>query len=595
MDSQSSDDLGSTALAHWLAAYSARAADLKLPSDTDIVLHDLSVNRTTALRGLLDAEVTGLRIVMSKILHTRNRLSTCDSLPSEILEHIFMDLAGQSPMSLGSKDGPVALGWVNVTHVSRRWRNTAINYAALWSTIAFDISQPWPVFLERSKDAPLTIIDGSGRSPNAKHVDELSAHSQRIRVLSLGRTKLSSQCIAALGRMLHKPHLALHTILIEAGGHSSSFDDILPPDLMSRVIPNVVHLDLRSMGLPLGANANSLQSLQLSHSHKSRPTAYTIEDLLDTLRHSPSLQLLSLGYMMPAPDDEAHDLHANHVSLPHLKVLSLQDQGRLCTIIWSLLDVPATTEVLIKEQPGYELSTVHDILAPFSTHSHRYLNQPTPPDLQLDIDVYVRTTTTLRLICPGKRQRSIPTAGTTRTYTPMRLSVLTPSFKRQDHDVLCVSLPAAIPTELIKEIRFNSQYHGAWPSFTPRGIRSMLSGMKALSTLELKGPFAGYVLLALSGDDEQAPVAPTLKHLRVDAVWFYEEVLPGRAGSFLELLDHTLDTRYARHGLALESLSVRSCNERAEPATKVEHLKDPGRWGGRTRVSTYEMVEPFSD
>lgn len=50
------------------------------------------------------------------------------------------------------------LGWVAITtYISQRWGNIALQYAALWSNLAFDISQPLDTFLGRSKGVLLNV------------------------------------------------------------------------------------------------------------------------------------------------------------------------------------------------------------------------------------------------------------------------------------------------------------------------------------------------------------------------------------------------------------------------------------------------------
>ncbi|KZV59873.1 hypothetical protein PENSPDRAFT_542111, partial [Peniophora sp. CONT] len=90
----------------------------------------------------LDTEIEGMRAILGTALATRNRLSVADNLPAKILGHIFLDLATMLPMGQ-CEPGLKRLGWLTVTHVSRRWRSTAIDYPVLWSKLAFDNSQPW--------------------------------------------------------------------------------------------------------------------------------------------------------------------------------------------------------------------------------------------------------------------------------------------------------------------------------------------------------------------------------------------------------------------------------------------------------------------
>ncbi|TFK58866.1 hypothetical protein BDN72DRAFT_884120 [Pluteus cervinus] len=61
-----------------------------------------------------------------------NALSPTDRLPAEVLAEIFLAVAQEC---LNNSNGRQRLQWIAVTHVSRRWRNTALSCGRLWCSI----------------------------------------------------------------------------------------------------------------------------------------------------------------------------------------------------------------------------------------------------------------------------------------------------------------------------------------------------------------------------------------------------------------------------------------------------------------------------
>ncbi|TFY58171.1 hypothetical protein EVG20_g8254 [Dentipellis fragilis] len=93
-------------------------------------------------------------------LDTRNDLVPIYRLPPEILSLIFAELVLLCPPSdpyLEPK-GLSKLRWINVTHVSRRWRETALHHPQLWTVISTDLGEQWmQEMLVRSKALPLDM------------------------------------------------------------------------------------------------------------------------------------------------------------------------------------------------------------------------------------------------------------------------------------------------------------------------------------------------------------------------------------------------------------------------------------------------------
>lgn len=80
------------------------------------------------------------------------------ALLPEVLSYIFELLAVIWPPDLTRDRHRDKLGFVVVTHVNRLWRQSAIGYSKLWTTIDDLYTALWSTFAERARALPLTII-----------------------------------------------------------------------------------------------------------------------------------------------------------------------------------------------------------------------------------------------------------------------------------------------------------------------------------------------------------------------------------------------------------------------------------------------------
>ncbi|KAI0066277.1 hypothetical protein BV25DRAFT_1797228, partial [Artomyces pyxidatus] len=81
-----------------------------------------------------------------------NAFAPITRLPDEMLARIFGALR-----DMWRPEGR-SLGWILVTHTSRRWRDVALAYPSLWAEINNDVSFKWATeMLSRAKSAPLAI------------------------------------------------------------------------------------------------------------------------------------------------------------------------------------------------------------------------------------------------------------------------------------------------------------------------------------------------------------------------------------------------------------------------------------------------------
>ncbi|KAI0050364.1 hypothetical protein FA95DRAFT_1467881, partial [Auriscalpium vulgare] len=78
-------------------------------------------------------------------------------LPPEILGLVFSFEAEMDPPRC-YEDAKPNLGWINVTHVCRRWRYIATDHSSLWARIEFTLGERWvEEMFRRARTSPLII------------------------------------------------------------------------------------------------------------------------------------------------------------------------------------------------------------------------------------------------------------------------------------------------------------------------------------------------------------------------------------------------------------------------------------------------------
>ncbi|KAF9793404.1 hypothetical protein BJ322DRAFT_984283, partial [Thelephora terrestris] len=102
---------------------------------------------------------------LAQVRFARNTLSPAHALPPEILAIIFQYVLNNF---FGPNDGPREdfYRWTAVTRVCRYWRESALAFATLWSTVSLDNLPAALISIERSRSAPLDVYVPSHRPLN---------------------------------------------------------------------------------------------------------------------------------------------------------------------------------------------------------------------------------------------------------------------------------------------------------------------------------------------------------------------------------------------------------------------------------------------
>ncbi|TFK59930.1 hypothetical protein BDN72DRAFT_567236 [Pluteus cervinus] len=115
-------------------------------------------------RAKIDAEILALQQRIRVLCSSRNALSLIHRLPIETMAEIFkwVQILYHGTLGLDGGNSASLPKWMQVTHVSQHWRNTALSSKALYSTILSQNPKYSEEIFKRSGSARLTLIDSVG-------------------------------------------------------------------------------------------------------------------------------------------------------------------------------------------------------------------------------------------------------------------------------------------------------------------------------------------------------------------------------------------------------------------------------------------------
>jgi hypothetical protein len=272
--------------------------------------------------------------------------SHVQTLAPELLGHIFFLCRTGAAAAAAPRPQPPArtrledstLAWVTLTHVCARWRAVALDWAALWTDVCFDLGPAWAeTMLARARGAPLTIAltlplpPAYVARPQTWLADTLDAHSAHLRVLTLGG------CPAALHALLARldapaptlARLALHPTHYLFG----ELPLRVPPKLFARVTPRLHALSLRCAALPAhSALLHNLRALRVVFPAPLGPGPgaggaqgpfASVGALLDALDDMPELESLNLVHCLPPAHADNGARARAEKACPRLKNVTL--------------------------------------------------------------------------------------------------------------------------------------------------------------------------------------------------------------------------------------------------------------------------------
>ena len=311
-------------------------------------MHTGSAEPHDRIRQAIDDEIISLELSIRVLKSRRNALAPISRLPPETLAAIF------SFLSPSTNKEAFHLKWICVSHVSRQWRETALNYPRLWSHIK--LSKPVPAaiaeILSRAKMAPLDLeVDFSrwkGEQINAFE-RQLNAHISHTRHLKVsGHLPSFKQLVSSA------PTLESLFLSNRVGLFDDSDPATIPNNLFNCTTPSLTSLELELCNISWKSPLlKGLQTLNIfCPSEEARPK---LEDWLDALNEMPKLAILSLHDASPvAPLAPLILTSSRTVTLPSLTKFHIATSAKDCALALAHLVMPALTSLYIAAE-SYEM------------------------------------------------------------------------------------------------------------------------------------------------------------------------------------------------------------------------------------------------
>jgi ribosome-associated translation inhibitor RaiA len=191
----------------------------------------------------IDKQIQQLESTIRTLKSQRNRHLRVNTLPPELLIHVFELTRDEPP----SSNWEIVTKWINFSHVCTAWRTITLGTPKLWSTLTGPLaSGPWlKTMLTRAKHVPVQV-DISLRSDTAMgQISEISEHLDHMEVLRLsGRHELLNH---AFSRLL-RPAPILEELSIEStfrGTFRVNYHADIPAPIFNGVMPQLRRIALR--------------------------------------------------------------------------------------------------------------------------------------------------------------------------------------------------------------------------------------------------------------------------------------------------------------------------------------------------------------
>ncbi|TFY78150.1 hypothetical protein EWM64_g5862 [Hericium alpestre] len=319
-------------------------------------------------RRALNDELSAMHRAMCSLRTRLNALCPISALPAEALARIFQFCADMYPPASYKQH---RLGWIEVTHVCRHWRDTALQFPSLWGNICYALGSQWgETVLARAKVAPISLlrnVGGASQSSLARIFEHLS-HTRELRLV--GPPDILKVTVDALP----SPPGILETLEICAtsGGSAEVLDGCfeLPEAIAGCRLPLLRRLCLRGFWVPwsapilCGLTCLEMQVYGLRSPVEVGRSGSSREALFRALRTMPALENLILKDCLTSGPWKVVGSDV-YIQLPRLKVLQLQGPSAACFGIAKRLHIPASCQVHLLCN---DIADIMDILPFLAAH-----------------------------------------------------------------------------------------------------------------------------------------------------------------------------------------------------------------------------------
>ena len=303
----------------------------------------------------------------------RNSLAPVSRLPHILLTDIFI-LIHQSERTnnLFSLHHPPCL---QISHVSRAWRDSALQCPLLWTDILFRPPEWTPIMLERSRTAPLRVgiqvedynlVDNHFVSSVRLALSHIH-HIRSLRIVLSGRSGRSIDLGDLLSPFLTGSPDILEELMLVAS-HCSTFPNYIYPSMENA--PCLRHLVLQSCHINWQrvSSVGNLTSLDLQYIPiSSRPS---VEDILSLLQTMTKLENLSLIHAISELPSSIRTLPPNDISpirLQHMFDLCLTGFLLDCANLMRHLVVPRCRHLTVNAETYWHITEVALAVPPLAS------------------------------------------------------------------------------------------------------------------------------------------------------------------------------------------------------------------------------------
>lgn len=282
----------------------------------------------------------------------RNSFASISRIPPEVLGKVFeFTKAAIEPPLFPLYKLKGTPRWLKMTHVSRHWRDLAINLlASLWVNLRLDNLPFLEKMLSRSKGAGL-VIQASFSSPSGvahyspNALDLALNDSSRIKVLSLKDVRWDTW--KYLKGLLPKSAPQLEYLCLTG----SSIDLIIPEEILCKT-PKLRRLELTRFGVDWISHSHLLRSLTHLKLHSIiRNSPPTWKQFVNVLKRMPHLEVLDLNVSLSNQAFEKMSLAPpvfGSIHLASLRALSINCNKEEMDTFLTCVTFPPSAKVVIE-------------------------------------------------------------------------------------------------------------------------------------------------------------------------------------------------------------------------------------------------------
>lgn len=295
----------------------------------------------------VDAQILHHLGLVQELKSERNTLMPISRLPAEILARIFHEVRGNNGHNQDNSDaGPSftevvsscepSLEWISISHVSRHWRDVAINEASLWTDPPLLNLKGTMIMLERSRMATIPAIALKVEELDKRVVTALTPHIPRVAVLVIptmapGTLKQALSSLPPTATKLEA--LSINTLIKTKYGEWTWYrrftrvgldEAVAFPDNILCHTPKLRHLQLNGIAIksdsPLLSHLTTLSMSGIPE--KNKPTPQQFRTMIQS---APYLESLELKDACPSFGSNQQKEWTSPVLMQYLEYLNIED------------------------------------------------------------------------------------------------------------------------------------------------------------------------------------------------------------------------------------------------------------------------------